>query len=329
MRSALKAIKLEGGETMSVFELQQKLFELFDKKQYTEAIEIANIIENTNSDMKSKTYLWRACLYCALEQPASAITQLTVGLNEGVWWNPNTLKNDSDLKPLQDLEEFKKIVTTCEAILKEAASSSKPEYLMIKPQHNTLKSTPLIYSLHWRGDNIKRFSQYWDSGEASDNYIFAFPQSSQIYGYNEYCWDDKEIAESDILNTLDQITDDEGLENNDVIIAGASQGGKLALDLALKGSIPNLKGFILVVPAIREIQEYEELFNQAREKGLKGYIITGDKDYFYAGVSKLHEHLLKSNFPCELYVKKGMGHFFPEDFNSILPTAISYILEPR
>jgi predicted esterase len=307
---------------MSSFDLQTRLFKLFDEGKYQEALDVANVIEETYPDMIHKTYFWRACLYCALEETSQAMLELNSGLNQGVWWNPNTLMNDADLKPLHDIDEFRDILKQCESILKEASSLAKPEHLILKPEANMQERIPVLYSLHWRGDNINSFSQYWDIEELREDYIFAFPQSSQIYGFNAFCWDNTEIAKEEIMTTLKKIKKEIDIENNDVILAGASQGGKLALELALNNEISNVKGFIIVVPSIREITGYEGLIEKATEKGMKGYIITGDKDYFYSDVLKLQTLFEEKNFPCKLYIKEGMGHFFPQDFSTILVEAI-------
>jgi predicted esterase len=311
---------------LSTFDLQNKLFELFEERNFEEAIHVANLIEETSSDMKYKTYFWRACLYCALEDTSQAMLELKLGLKEGVWWHPNTLMNDSDLKPLQELDEFKEILKQCESNVREMSLTAKPEHMILKPKANMKERIPVIYSLHWRGENIKRFSQYWNIEEVREDNVFAFPQSSQVYGFNEYCWDNNEIAKKEVTNTLKQIKRELNLENNDVILAGASQGGKLALELALNNEISNLKGFIIVVPSIREIETYKGLIEKAKDNGIKGYIITGDKDYFYSDVVKLQSLFEEKDFPCKLFIKEGMGHFFPTDFSTILPKAIDYVL---
>lgn len=56
-------------------------------------------------------------------------------------------------------------------------------------------------------------------------------------------------------------------------------------------------------------------------------MITGDQDHFYSSVTDLHNLFLKKDFPCRLLVKEGMGHFFPDNFQTILPKAINYVLK--
>lgn len=308
-------------------ELTNKLFELFDSKLYQEAVEVANKIEQINPEMKYKTYFWRTCLYSVQDREVLAINELQQGLEEGIWWNPDTLLNDPDLKPLQALNEFQNILKQCENKLGESKRQTKPEYTLLSPKNENvhLQTLPLVYSLHWRGDNIERFSQYWNIASVRENTLLAFPQSSQVYGYNQYCWDDHELAKSEVMATLEQIKNEKGMQSNDVIFAGASQGGKLAFELALRNSVMNIRGFILVVPSFKDITEYTSLI--AKNKGMKGFIVTGDKDYFYSTTLDLHKELVNRNFPCELYVIEGMGHFFPNDFSDILPQAINYVLK--
>lgn len=39
-----------------------------------------------------------------------------------------------------------------------------------------------------------------------------------------------------------------------------------------------VKGFILVAPWLPEIDEWAPLLDKIREKGIKGYVVCGDKD---------------------------------------------------
>jgi hypothetical protein len=313
---------------MGTFELQAKLFELFEKGDYQEAIQVANRVQEISPEMKYKTYFWRACLNCSLDQISNALIELNQGLEEGVWWNPNTLMNDPDLKLLHNKDEFNAILNQCEERLRQFQSKTKPETMLLLPLQNSINAKlPILYSIHWRGDNIKRFSQYWDIKKLRDDYIFAFPQSSQVYGYNEYCWDNQENSKKEAKETLDVIRNEYDLRKNEVILAGALQGGKLALELALENEISNVRGFLIVVPSIRDIEQYEPFIEKAKINKLRGCIITGDQDHFYHGAIKLQTEFESRHFPCKLIIKEGMGHFFPNDFSVILPQAIGFILQ--
>lgn len=299
-------------------ELQKELFSLFELEKYNE---VHSLIERAQVDFPErldKTIFWRACVYSIQGNEENAIAVLKEGLKKGVWWNPLTLIRDPDLNNLQNNEEFKMIVNECREILKNHKYITQPQLFT----YGNEKSNTGLFSLHWRGSNVKDFAPYWFDNGLLDDFLFAFPQSSQVFGYNAYCWDNQNIAVEEISGSFSDFK--EKYKTKQDIIAGASQGGKLAIELSLNGNILGTKGFIAVIPAIQDVASLESLL-MGNENKIKGCIITGDKDPFYNKTVELVKLFEKNNFQCKLMVKEGLGHFFPADFTDLLKEAVEFI----
>jgi len=154
----------------------------------------------------------------------------------------------------------------------------------------------------------------------------ALPQSSQICYEDGFWWEDREKGKREVLDAFKRVQQDYAFDPHKVVLAGASQGGTLAIELALEGAT-SARGFLSVVPGLREetLQRLISLLDVAPE-GLHGWIITGEKDYCVDLTRRFHDAAIKRGLSCELVVEPGMGHEFPHDFDTKLPQALAFLL---
>ncbi|MCC2461040.1 DUF3089 domain-containing protein [Bacillus mobilis] len=292
-------------------ELQNELFRLFEKGEFDAIYRCIGEAEREFPERIDKTSFWKACAYSVEGKDEEAISILNGAMQKGIWWNPHTLMYDEDLKGLQDKADFKVIVKRCEEIFKKQQLTANPELY----SYGNEKAKTGLFSLHWRGSNINDFAPYWCEEKILSEYMLGFSQSSQIYGMNSYSWDNHDIAIKDVMKNFNEFTDKYKLE--DIIIAGTSQGGNIAIELALKNMLGTQK-FISVIPAIRDVEVIESMVVSSQVTNMKGYIITGDKDPFYENTLQLMSMFEKYNVDCKLIVREGLGHLFPEDFTQLL-----------
>lgn len=299
-------------------ELQKELFHLFEMEQYTEIHALIEKAQTAFPERMDKTIFWRACAYAAEGNQENAIAALREGLQQGIWWNPMVLTRDRQLSTLKNIEEFNTILDECHANLKNQEHISQPQLFT----YGNTQSETGLFSLHMRGSNVESSAAYWFNNQLLDELLFAFPQSSQVFGYNAYCWDDQSIAVDEINTAFGDFK--EKFNTKQDIIAGASQGGKLAIELSLNGNTLGTKGFIAAIPAIQDVAPLGRLL-AVNENKMKGCIITGDQDPFYDKTVEFVKLLAENDFPCKLIVKEGLGHFFPDDFTDLLKEAVEYI----
>jgi predicted esterase len=302
-------------------DLHREFLQLLEQKEWTKALILAEKAEFLYREKIHYTSFWKSCLLTKLNQPTEALTQLKLAIDQGVWWNPETLLNEEMLSSIKHDEKFQQIVQICKQRWQEQQRLAHPELYVM----GNNKDKTAILSLHWRGDNARDFAEYWKSEEFLKQYVFGFAQSSQVRGYETFCWDDKETAIKDIEYLYRVFQHNYLTKETEVILAGASQGGKLAIELALAHPAIKVKGFIVVVPAIKDLDEFEQLLASGEVRNVPGFIITGRKDMFYDHTEKLCRLLKDYGIHCQLYVDEHEGHMFPKGFPKLLAEAIHFI----
>jgi len=264
-------------------------------------------------------------LYTKLNMYKEAIDELKDSFKKGYWWAPKLLKEDPDLEPLQDLEEFKELVSKCNKLREEKQLNSVPKLKFLKPEKKKNKTYPLVIILHGRNGNIEEFSKYWEMNYLRDKYILAFLQSSQVFGMNSYCWDDIELSKKEIKEQIDNLVQKYKVDLNKVIITGASQGGRLAVQIALEDNL--FCGFVGIIPAISDIDKFKELINNWEKSKMKGIMITGDNDRYYPNVKQLYNYMNDLDYPIKLITEKGMGHYISDKFSKHIKSSLEFIFK--
>jgi predicted esterase len=111
-----------------------------------------------------------------------------------------------------------------------------------------------------------------------------------------------------------------------VVFGGYSQGAVMAVTLALQQRpFPSL-GFICVGPATPNLQPLLPLMEPAAARGLRGWILAGELEPGLEQIVRLQHELTLRGVACHLEVVPQLGHEFPEDFATRLPSAIDFVL---
>ncbi len=303
-----------------------QILNLHREERYRDALLIAKEASQRFSEKESETSYWIACLQCRLGDPEEGLRTLQDALKNGHWWSKRWLTQDPDLEPLRDRHLFQEIVAESRRRHEEAQARTKPELLVLPPESYEQKGAfPLLIALHWLGGTAEEFAPYWEPAKKA-GFLLALPQSSQVATEDGFGWDDREQAQKEIETHWEQLNRSYSIDHERVILAGASQGGRLAIEIALAGNILPCQGFIAVVPAIHEPEKLAARAEKAAEHGLRGWILTGEHDRFRPGGERLCELLRKMGIPCELTVVPGVGHDFPDDFETRLSVAIRFII---
>ena len=129
----------------------------------------------------------------------------------------------------------------------------------------------------------------------SANVIVAVVQSSQPYSADSYSWNDLDRSQKDVIDVLTKLKSRFPIDNERVILAGFSQGAALAIYLALARPF-SCRGFIGICPAPTvtpsHAQEYASFLRASNARGLKGWIISGEKDRFLPKIRPYHDNLV-------------------------------------
>ena len=312
------------GESFSDY--SKRLFQLYYEGKYSEALEVAEEAHKKFRNKVSKTSYWLACLYALSGSKEKAIEVLRNSLDTGIFWSPKVLQSESDFDHIRDREEFKDIADRCSLIYYEMQKNAKPERLIFYPDNfNAKEKYPLLVALHWKGGNAQEFCEYWKS-VLKRGFILLVPQSSQLYSSDEYCWDDFEKGKSEVIEHIADVKETHNIIEDNIIIAGASQGAALCLTNFVFSDTPfNFRKFIAVIPPIANVKFYAFFIESGVNRGAKGVIIAGEKDRYFQNTKALYKEMEKVNLHCKFVSIPDVSHSFPDNFDTYLSEAIDYL----
>jgi predicted esterase len=305
--------------------LVDRVFGHHQRGEYHAALQLVQSATPHFPDHADRLHYWQACLACRLGQLEQSLATLEAALAQGLWWAPEMLRHDPDLAPLQDHPAFRTIVLACTEHLRAAQAGAVVTVDVHRPERPRA-SSPLLIALHWRLRDPAEFAARWLPA-VQYGVTVAVPRSTQQLGMRAFGWDDSVRAVRDVATAYALVQETETLTPTAVILAGASQGATLAARLALQGQDVSGTGFIAVVPAITHPADLPEEFAAARERGVRGWILTGEYDAGRAAAEAFHARLTAGGVPCHLEVVAGLGHDFPQDFVTRLPAALAFVLD--
>jgi len=311
---------------MTYTSLINKTLEIYMKGDYLEAY---NFITDNYKGIKvnlAQIYNFRYTIAnkAGFEELALQIMSEAI-VEKGFWYQYNYLIEDEDLKSLNKYKEFDELIDMCKKKELEAKRNEKPDLKIIAPKKiNEQYKYPLFIALHGDQENIEIIEDYWSSC-MNENYLLALPQSSQIQFSEGYEWKDIEKGSRELKEHYERILEKHKINSDNTIIGGFSAGARVALYSILKDII-QVKGFILVAPWLPEIDEWALLVDKIREKGIKGYVVCGDKDDdCYECTRRFTDLLSSKKISHELKIFKGLDHEYPDSFDEILQKAIEFI----
>lgn len=305
---------------------QAEFFELYRAGKYEDALLLIQLMGGLFPERANPIYNWRICLATLLHQPEQALRLMKEALDLGLWWPEETLRGDSDLAALQGNSEFERLMTVCKEREAEARRSTRSEMLVYLPDQPAQDSYPLLLALHGRDGNARETIEYWKTLSAQ-GWLVAAPQSSQLLGFNSYCWDDRAKAEYEIGELVKELQTQHPIDLQHVILGGFSQGGGMAARLALNGVL-QARGFIAVSPFLQGIEEIAHAGGNHSPARLRGYLVTGSLDSSQDMFAEIERLLQDRGVPYLRENHPDLAHDFPLDFEHSLEAAIPYILNP-
>ncbi len=309
---------------MNFTEFDIKIRKLVIEKKLEEAI---LLLENERANYQNNLYditYWLLKLYTIKKDYKKSLSILKFGLENDLWYdfNPNFL---NFLSPLNQFDDFSKLIEINSLKKEEEISKSECFYKLVIPkglQQN--KKYPLIIILHGYGQNIDIIEKYWFLNENRSKIFLAFIQSSQLVVPSGYGWDNTELAFDEINSKFNEIADNNPIDRKNVILAGFSQGGNIAIDLSITNKIPNI-GFVALCPGNGKPENFEENVEKMGNTNRKGVLITGDQDTNLLSQKEMSKTFKKNNFTHNLIINPEMSHWHPDDFYIQLEKAISYL----
>jgi predicted esterase len=303
--------------------LNDRVFALYGEGRLAEALDAVEEGSEALPGWRSRTTYWRACLLSAIGRPDDSLAALRSGLDAGLWWRPDWLTTDQDLEPLWDLPDFAEIVSSSEQ-RQAAANTGRPERPEVRVFPPAGEPRGLLVALHMYGVTAEESAPNWRPA-TEEGLAVAVPDSTRIQGDGRPCWDDDEAARRDVALAVEEARAS-APRFDDLILAGASQGGMRAIEMTLRGEPGNARAFIGVVAGLADLDLLEETAKDAASRGVRGWLLTGDRDAAQQAVELLHAQLTGAGLACRIDVIPGLGHTFPQDFGERLRSALPFLL---
>lgn len=302
-------------------EIEQQYDHLVQAGDYAEALELIDREGHLFPDYSQKViYAWRMDMAGRLHDDELVLRLLREAVQAGYWYAG--LRRDPDYAPLYGRPEFERLADLCEQRRAEAMAAAVPVLTTMPPAAGP-PPYPLLVALH--GANAVAEGGHW-APAAAQGWFVAIPQSSQVYAPGTYTWNDWEWAVREVRAHYDRLSAAFPVDPQRVVLAGFSQGGGLALWLALNGIIP-ARGLILVGPFLPDVDAVVPVLERNDRRGLRVYLVAGRRDrYCYGIAQKLAELLPRYGVACELVVCADLEHMFPADFDRRLPDALDFVL---
>lgn len=212
------------------------------------ALDIARAAKPCYPRHRVITTFWIASVLAELGDTQAAIATLGEGSKEGLWWSERLLLSSPGLRGARSYEDFRRIIIHCAAMrLEEERRSRSPEVRVMRPS-SSREGRPLIFAIHGKGRGSRRFSTHWATFLGAGMTV-AVPQSTQLHAAGLYNWDDRNRALRELETAWRHVQTVEASVGRLIIVAGFSDGGPLAMLLALRETVRGSGcSFVAVAP---------------------------------------------------------------------------------
>ena len=206
---------------------------------------------------------------------------------------------------------------------------------IIKPENNE-KITNAIILLHGYGGDGKDISMLSINWKRHlPNTIFICPNGHETCSINpsgfqwfdltkddsNYILEQSIKAEKKLIQFIDEVKNEFGLENDKICLCGFSQGCMISINLGLTSS----QEYNCIVGFSGKIINLDDLKNR-KKVSTKTLLIHGDSDQVVSPNFMLEakDFLIRNNVEIETYLIKNCDHQIPIEASSI---ALNYILK--
>jgi len=309
-------------EYQSYAEAEKIVLELEDQGQYDQAI---TILEGIFGKFPQEQYILTkelVYLYKQTGQFEKCLETWKNGHEQGYFYFINL--RSPRYEDFIDLEGIKQI-ELCDMELRDSANlASQTIYEIQLPQnYSDTKTYPLFIVLHGGGRSLIKSRQVWQSKILSQEYIVVYLQSYLHYEMDTYGWPVGDVRiDEDLKNIYQEIVAKYPINQSEISVGGMSNGGSYAIHLVINNILP-ISRFIGVCPG--KPRDFDEVkVKAAVDRNVKGYILSGENDYFLDRQRTMAEIFNAAGFPHEFVVIPEMGHQYPDDFSERLDSALKY-----
>lgn len=316
-------------EKMSYEKIKKQFRECIKQKKYEDAV---NIYEKALPEFPDKCYdisFALGQLYMRTGKIEKSLTVFEHGLKQNVvypvwaaapYWQP-LAKHDQ--------ARFNKILEENKRLQQEKTAKTEPLFDIITPAgFSKDKKYPLFIILHGWNEAMTHLSKYWQAGKLGEEFLLVFAQSSQVVSPYSFGWEDTELGRKDVKSIYEKVAAENPVDKEKIVIGGFSQGGMMAMDIAVNDIIP-AAGFVVLHPGGGIPGDInKETTAQAGKRALKGTIIMSEQNKSAEEIDRL-QTFLKAGKIDYRFIVSGKGHWYPADFSTQLEAAVAHIIDKK
>ncbi|MGH2757034.1 MAG: TPR end-of-group domain-containing protein [Actinomycetota bacterium] len=297
--------------------VREEVFALYQRQDYDRVLEVAQSVAN---EFPANASYWIACMLAVTDRPDEALAALEQGLERGAYWPSRMLLKDPDLESIRADRRFARIIQESERAWKSAFDPG-PEIHAFPP--TVEPSGVLVIALDGApGASVEEFSLHWQSAR-DQGALVVIPQSSQPHApEGGRTWADGQRTKADLAFVYQDVSKHHEFDPEKVVLAGFSQGGRVAISIALRRDPISACGFIAVAPTVVDDPLTNEL---DRQSNLRGSITVGEDDWVLDAATSLHETATARGLSWRLDLVPRVAHEFPPDFDSRLLETLSFV----
>ncbi|HEU0293967.1 MAG TPA: alpha/beta fold hydrolase [Anaerolineales bacterium] len=306
-------------------QLTGQLVQHFQNGQYAEALELIMAEgDNFPQDRMWADY-WKMVSAARVRDRELVYKVARKSLADGLWYGEVLWRQSPSYAPLQGDPEFEKIVAdSLEAQLRDMPAT-RP-IVITKVPSNHSDNSPLLIALHGNQSTAERTLPFWESAVA-DGWVVAIPESDQVMFKDAFAWDDLERSKAYVKSQYERLTKNTTFDPRQVVIAGHSMGGLIAIQVALEGVIP-VRGLVVNGPAVPYLdapEELDKMLDSARD--LRAYFILGEQDdaINMPEVKNLAEKMKATGIPCEVEMVPNATHDYTSAYDAVLRSGLAFV----
>ena len=310
----------------SFYALDARLAELFQNKQYADALALVQSEGANFPEDRPWVDYWRMCAAARLENAPLVFQIAEQFLADGLWYGDLIWRTTPSFQSLQGNPDFERIVAASRAAQELDSPTDKPVLHIHLPENHS-RTSPLLVALHGNETTAAQTLPFW-RGAVSKGWVLALPQSSQAAYKGAYVWNDLEKAFASVQAHFTRLQQQIAFDPLRVVLAAHSLGSLVAIQMALEGTL-DVCGFLAIAPVIpfqEEPEKLEALLNPACERGLRGYFILGGQDDVICadGVRALAQSLQFAGIPCELEIVSDAAHGYSPAYEAAVIRALAF-----
>jgi predicted esterase len=310
---------------MNFITFRDEFFRYYGEQKYTAAFDLAHKFVPGNLGVETTVTNWKLCVASLAGKPDLVLSVFRKAVDGGFFFPASALRGDPDLAAMQDNPEYQRLVAICEQRHRSAQENAKPVLFTTLPKTQTSGPYPLLMAFHGWGHSIDDFSPYWTT-LANRGWLVALPQSSQVIGNGVYVWDNLECSLQEAVGHYQTLAKQYPIDPQRIIMAGFSQGGGVAVWLALTQAIPAC-GVVGVGPYLNEIDTLVPTLPARPIPNVRSYLVSGAEENDEGMFAKIGALFAEKDIPFYHEIIPGIGHEFPPDFDQTLQRAMDFIFE--